>query len=49
MRVKHRVDENSLKMYNKQGRVLRVETTINNPRRPYVYRRRRQRGRVRND
>lgn len=36
-------------MYDKQGRVLRVETTINNPRRLYVYRRRRQRGRVRND
>jgi len=27
------VDENSIKMYDKQGSVLRVETTINNPRR----------------
>jgi len=30
-RVKHRMKENSLKMYDK-GRALRVETTINNPR-----------------
>ena len=33
VRVKHWVEENSLKMYDKQGSVLRVETTINNPRR----------------
>jgi hypothetical protein len=33
VRVKHWVDENSIKMYDKQGSVLRVETTINNPRR----------------
>lgn len=33
VRVKHRVEENSIKMYDKQGSVLRVETTINNPRR----------------
>jgi len=32
-RIKHRVEENSLKMYDKQGTVLRIETTINNPRR----------------
>jgi len=29
VRVKHRVGTNSLKMYDKQGSVLRVETTIN--------------------
>jgi hypothetical protein len=28
-RIKHRLGENSIKMYNKQGSVLRVETTIN--------------------
>ena len=33
LRVKHWVEENSLKMYDKQGSVLRVETTINNVRR----------------
>jgi hypothetical protein len=33
VRVKHRVEENSIKMYDKQGSVLRIETTINNPRR----------------
>lgn len=33
IRVKHRVEENSIKMYDKQGSVLRIETTINNPRR----------------
>lgn len=33
VRVKHWVEENSLKMYDKQGSVLRIETTINNPRR----------------
>jgi hypothetical protein len=31
--VKHWAEENSLKMYDKQGSVLRVETTLNNPRR----------------
>jgi hypothetical protein len=31
IRVKHRVEENSIKMYDKQGSVLRIETTINNP------------------
>lgn len=31
--VKHTVCENSIKMYDKQGSVLRIETTINNPRR----------------
>jgi hypothetical protein len=29
--VKHWVEENSIKIYNKQGSVLRIETTINNP------------------
>jgi hypothetical protein len=29
LRIKHRVNENSLKMYDKQGSVLRVETTLN--------------------
>jgi hypothetical protein len=38
IRVKHRVEENSIKMYDKQGSVLRIETTINNPRRFKVYR-----------
>ena len=33
VRIKHWVDENSIKMYDKQGCVLRIETTINNPRR----------------
>jgi hypothetical protein len=32
-RVKHRLEENSIKMYDKQGSVLRIETTINNARR----------------
>jgi hypothetical protein len=38
MRLKHRVNANSVKMYDKQGSVLRVETTINNPRDLKVYR-----------
>ena len=33
VRTKHWADENSVKMYDKQGRVLRIETTLNNPRR----------------
>jgi hypothetical protein len=33
VRVKHWVEENSIKMYDKAGSVLRIETTINNPRR----------------
>jgi hypothetical protein len=37
-RIKHRVEENSIKMYDKQGCVLRIETTINNPKRFRVYR-----------
>jgi len=38
MRVKHRVNANSVKMYDKQGSVLRIETTINNPDDMRVYR-----------
>ena len=33
VRIKHWVEENSIKMYDKQGCVLRIETTINNVRR----------------
>jgi hypothetical protein len=36
--VKHRVEENSIKMYDKQGSVLRIEMTINNARRFKVLR-----------
>lgn len=38
MRIKHRVSDNWIKMYDKQGSVLRVETVINNPRDMKVYR-----------
>jgi hypothetical protein len=38
VRVKHTVGQNSIKLYDKQGSVLRVETTINNPRDFKVYR-----------
>ncbi len=38
VRIKHRVNTNSIKMYDKQGSVLRVETTINQPRDMKVYR-----------
>ena len=31
IRIKHSVKSNSVKMYDKQGSILRVETTINNP------------------
>ncbi|HEX6729903.1 MAG TPA: hypothetical protein VF074_07820, partial [Pyrinomonadaceae bacterium] len=44
IRVKHRVEENSIKMYDKQGSVLRIETTINNPRRFKVRRKGWRRG-----
>lgn len=44
VRVKHWVNENSLKMYDKGGSVLRIETTINNPRRFSVRRRGRLNG-----
>jgi hypothetical protein len=38
MRIKHRLNYNWIKMYDKQGSVLRVETVINNPRDMKVYR-----------
>jgi hypothetical protein len=38
IRVKHSVDGNSIKIYDKQGSVLRIETTINNPRNFRVFR-----------
>ena len=31
VRIKHQVKANSIKMYDKQGKVLRIETTINDP------------------
>lgn len=31
MRIKHRLGQNSIKMYDKQTSVLRIETTINDP------------------
>jgi hypothetical protein len=39
IRIKHRVDRNSLKMYDKFGRGLRIETTINQPKGFRVFRR----------
>jgi len=39
LRIKHRVNANSIKMYDKQGSVLRIETTLNDPRDLRVYRR----------
>jgi hypothetical protein len=38
MRIKHRLNANWIKMYDKQGSVLRVETVINNPRDMKVFR-----------
>ena len=38
VRVKHRVKTNSVKMYDKQESVLRIETTINDPRDFRVFR-----------
>ena len=38
IRLKHRADGNSVKLYDKQGSVLRAETTINEPDRFKVYR-----------
>jgi hypothetical protein len=37
-RLKHFINQNSIKMYDKQGRVLRIETTINSPREMKTYR-----------
>jgi hypothetical protein len=39
MRIKHRLNSNSIKMYDKQQSVLRVETTMNDPSDFRVYRR----------
>jgi hypothetical protein len=38
MRIKHRLNRNAIKMYDKEGSVLRVETIINDPRDMKVYR-----------
>lgn len=38
VRIKHRVNANSIKLYDKQGSVLRVETTMNHPKDFKVYR-----------
>jgi hypothetical protein len=38
IRVKHRINSNSLKIHDQQATILRVETTINNPRDIKVYR-----------
>ena len=46
VRMKHWVDENSIKMYDKQGSVLKIETTINNPRRFNVRRKATRRGKL---
>jgi hypothetical protein len=40
VRIRHWLDENSIKMYDKAGRMLRVEMTLNNPDRFKVLRRR---------
>jgi hypothetical protein len=44
-RVKHRVKNNWLKMYDKFGQILRIETVINNPREFKVRRRVQRQGR----
>jgi hypothetical protein len=44
VRIKHWVEENSIKMYDKHGCVLRIETTINTPRRFKVRRQTTRRG-----
>lgn len=46
VRVKHWVEENSIKLYDKAGSVLRIETTINNPRRFKVRRRTKRQGKL---
>ena len=45
LHVKHRMKGNWIKMYDKRGRMLRVETVINNPREFQVRRRCRRHGR----
>ena len=51
IRVKHSINANSIKMYDKQGSVLRVETTINRTRDFRVYREKQKgpHGRAKND
>ncbi len=44
-RIKHWIDENSIKMYDKADRLLRIEMTMNNPRRFRVRRACQRRGR----
>jgi len=44
-RIKHRVKNNWLKMYDKFGQILRIETVINNPREFKVRRRVQRKGR----
>jgi hypothetical protein len=44
-RIKHRMKNNWLKMYDKFGQILRIETVINNPREFRVRRRRQREGR----
>ena len=44
-RIKHRMKDNWLKMYDKFGQILRVETVINNPREFRVRRLRERNGR----
>jgi hypothetical protein len=48
-RIKHRVKNNWLKMYDKFGQVLRIETVINNPREFKVRRRVQRKGRSQMD
>ncbi len=38
IRLKHQIKANSVKVYDKHGSVLRIETTLNNPREFKVYR-----------
>lgn len=38
VRIRHAMNQNSIKLYNKAGSVLRVETTINNPKEFKVFR-----------
>lgn len=45
VRVRHWVEENSIKMYDKKGSILRIETTVNNCRRFRVRRRTLNKGR----
>jgi hypothetical protein len=46
IRIKHRLGSNSVKMYNKQGSVLRIETTLNDVRELKSPRRRERDGQV---